>query len=312
MNSHSRYILLLLILMFSLNQCNKCIVRYVIEEEGGKPPEEHLENIIDLAGLDLETAKGLFAKLPEKNVLYFINEVDGKTYKFTEENGKLVCKLSGELGFAFDSKHACAFFWGTIEQPCLAFTYYKQINNRYQISENYILNDSTWMSIGQNSLPADVENIRLCGCSALLNQTLYAVTLYEIKKNGLPNSGCLYKVYNQNTSNQSLFTNPTFTGAWHVEANKILIDKNNHSFDLYQIERDLSGLLSLTLLTTDFATSTTPMHGEFFPTPVPMFYCPNETQSVYKISKGGGAFTPMEMPKEVKGKHLVIPFEEAL
>ena len=212
--------------------------------------ESEEPKVIDLGDLDIENAKGLFAKIPGQNVMYFINEKDGKTYKFAEESGKLKCTESGDLskvlyggGPGFNSNISCVFFAGDIQNPTLHVVI-RDPNSKHLVYF-YTLNNDQWTRVDSPEnlyLNADA----ICSTTIQIEQKLVGCVCAQGNEGG-SKAVKLYSVYQcSQTSTDKLnpikvkkadgwdLTSGSLTGIYQVETGKILIGINN-SFDLCEV-----------------------------------------------------------------------------
>ena len=323
--------------ILSFQQC-KCGVKSVYDTVEGAELHSEAPRGIDVAELDVENAKGLLAKIPNQNVAYFINAKDGKTYKFTKEGGRLVCRESGDLSKVlyggakeFDSNISGVFFAGDIQNP----TFHCVIRDKNSKSwfQVYTLSNDQWTRHQSFINSTDLEADAMCGTTIQLGQKLAgclcaqgndsntgkkAIQLYSVKDCSSTidpnNETTLMTVQNADGANCTL---DSVTSVSQIEADKILIgiknifvqgqvNKQGNQVTLdYQAFGSAQQLLKGSLYFIQDGNNREPNMS------MPVFCCFSDTPSVYKmISKG--AFVPIELPESVPKKHLVIPFSDAL
>ena len=330
-------IIAILSIILSFQQC-KCGVKSVYDTVEGAELHSEEPKVIDVGDLDIENAKGLFAKIPNQNVAYFINEKDGKTYKFTEEGGKLVCRESGALSTSilyggatgFDSNISGVFFAGDIQNPTLHCVIVDKTSKK--IVDVYTLRNDQWTwhnAVMHIDLFADT----MCGTTIQLGEKLAgclcaqgndittgtkAVKLYSVKDCSSttdPSNEKTLITLQKADGVKLLFENVTSVS--QLEAGKILIGREK-SFFLGRVNK-LGN--QVTLDEKAFASAKQTLKGGIYHIQdgnnrepnmsMPVFFCFSDSPSVYKMISRG-EFVPLELPESVPKKHLVIPFSDAL
>ena len=309
--------------IFQFNQC-KCSHRPVYDTVDDVSLKSEEPEVIDLAGLDIENAKGLFAKIPEQNRVYFINAVDGKTYKFTEEEGKLLCRLSGDLGFKFDSGQACAFFVGDVQNPTLHLVT-TILTGSFTDINFYTLQGSQWKN--ESTVKDLLNDIRVFGCTIQADQKLKGCLCFlsshhfthamQLPKLELVGNGLETHEIKIDLTNWNLTTSNQLTGMYQLEVGKVFIGINN-SFNLCQLEVKSNGEGEATLIKKDFARSKSTLKGGLFsildannikPTmPIPLFCCSNELPAFYKMGSEG-EFFPIDTSFAIPSQILLYLFQ---
>lgn len=313
-----------------------CSTRAVYDTVEEVELESEEPKVIDLGDLDIKDAKGLFAKIPGQNVMYFINEKDGKTYKFTEESGKLKCTESGDLSKAFlfgdpgfDSNISCVFFAGDMQNPTLHVVI-RDPSIKW-LMDFYTLNNDQWTKVySPENLLLSADAIcsttiqieqKLVGCVCAQGNELIgggkAVKLYFVDQCSQTSTDKLKPIKVKKADGWDL-TSGSLTGIYQVETGKILIGINN-SFDLCEVRAKGT---KVALESKDFAKSSTTLKGGLYairdtnniqPTmSIPIFCCHTKAPSLYTMNAKGD-FVPIEYwPFPVPKHQLVIPFSDAV
>lgn len=322
--------------ILSFQQC-KCGVKSVYDTVEGAQLHSEDPKVIDVAELDVENAKGLLAKIPNQNVAYFINSKDGKTYKFTKEDGRLVCRASGDLSKVlyggekeFDSNISGLFFAGDIQNPILhcviCYKRYPSLVHVYTLSHDQWTRNQKFMEIDLKADGMCCTTIQLgqklagclCAQGNYLNTLKKAIKLYSVKDCSSTidpnNEKTLMTVQKADGANCTL---DSVTSVSQIEVGQILIGIKN-IFVQGQVNKQGN---QVTLDYQDFGSAQQLLKGSLYciqdgnnrepNMSIPVFCCFSDTPSVYKmISKG--AFVPIELPESIPKKHLVIPFSDAL
>lgn len=300
---------------------------------------------IEAAGLDIKTANGLSCRVPSEDTTYFINAVDGKTYRFTQEKGTLECQASDNLA-SFNLEKGFVFAAGSMQKQSL---YFGTVSGS-QITIHQ-LEEGTWKQvISQNattffpgSILQDDKHIVACtlqidgqqqGCVMFIHQKaprfeLGCLLFDPIKKNLTKVNISPSYTHTQRITNDSIY----LIGALGIKPGKILLGKGDYkgkqkdSYDLLQIEAN-----RLDLLAKNFKNSNATMHirkgdkarWELFylvdksvdPTLlVPMFTVYNgNIRSFFRLnSKADFQQLTSSMPADIIGNPgLVIPLGEKL
>lgn len=312
-----------------------CSTRAVYDTVEEVELESEEPKVIDLGDLDIENAKGLFAKIPGQNVMYFINEKDGKTYKFTEESDKLKCTESGDLskvlngGPGFDSNISGVFFAGDMQSPTLHVVI-REPNNKHLV-DFYTLNNDQWTKVYSAAtlyLNADaicsttiqIEQ-KLVGCVCAQGNEMIggskAVKLYSVDNCSQTSTDALKPIKVKKADGWDL-TSGSLTGIYQVETGKILIGINN-SFDLCEVRAKGT---KVALESKNFAKSSTTLKGGLYairdannmqPTmSIPIFCCHTTSPSLNTMDVKG-EFVPIKYwPFPIPKHQLVIPFSDAV